>query len=384
MTLRFPSLTTEYLRYPVEARRDGAELDPSVYPVSFAFTARGVAPVEADWRDGDWEADGDARYARILVGPAGGEELADGLYDVWLRVVDGPETPVRYVDALRVGAPVAVLDPDGGLCSPWVTVADIRAMPDAAGIPEGASVDEQLAECAASASGLLFALTARLFPGVCEDTVVPFPRAGEPAPAQWGRPASGNRLPAGGGGCGCGVRRAGCRCRGATHVGLGRFPVLNVLEVRLDGEVLADGWRLDEARWLVRLPDGDRRPRHWPCCPRDDLPPTEAGTFYVTFAWGAPVPAAGALAAKVLACHLALAQGLGSGECKLPARVVSYVRQGVQVSRMDPMSLLKDGKTGLWQIDLFLDTYNPTRALAATQVFVPGEAPEVTRPGTRG
>lgn len=272
-------------------------------------------------------------------------------------------------------------DPAAEPCAPWADVAGLRALPDAASIPEDDDTDAQLAELLDVASGLLFVLSARMFPGVCEDTVVPFPRPAVPPPARWGRPASGATLPRDQGGCGCSRRSAGCRCRGATHVGLGRFPVIDVTEVMLDGEPLADGWRLDDARWLVRLPDEQGQTRRWLCCPNDLLPATELGTFYVTFTWGAQPPPAGVLAAKVLACHLALAQGLGAGECKLPARVVSYVRQGVQVSRTDPLSLLKDGKTGLWQIDLFLDAYNPTRALAPTQVFVPGEDPEVTRPG---
>lgn len=101
------SPTKEYIRVAVSATEAGADVDVSALPVSFAFTAIGAEP--ASWTGGAWETDAttdpDTYYARILVsgtGGGGGVELADGRYDVWVKVTDNPEVPARRVGRLIV------------------------------------------------------------------------------------------------------------------------------------------------------------------------------------------------------------------------------------------------------------------------------------------
>lgn len=94
--LTISSLSTVYVHVPVRDVLFAA--DPTTSPVQVAFPARGVEPVESDWRAADWRTDSAVTppvyYARCLVGPMGTVQLADGLYDVWVRVTDNPERPV--------------------------------------------------------------------------------------------------------------------------------------------------------------------------------------------------------------------------------------------------------------------------------------------------
>jgi hypothetical protein len=53
-----------------------------------------------------WESDTSTTpttfYARILVGPGGSVELAEGLWSCWVKVSDSPEALVRNAGYLRV------------------------------------------------------------------------------------------------------------------------------------------------------------------------------------------------------------------------------------------------------------------------------------------
>lgn len=102
MTLRLAAGTREYVRAAVAATEDGVAVNPTSNLVQFAFRAPGATPVEADWKTGEWETSGGTYYARILLGLGGTIELAAGVYEVWLRVTDSPERPVRRVDTVLV------------------------------------------------------------------------------------------------------------------------------------------------------------------------------------------------------------------------------------------------------------------------------------------
>lgn len=96
----------EYVLVPVSLKESGLLIDPTSDTVSLAFTAEGVAPVTGDWQTGTWETDAtttpDTYSARCLVGPNGDVTLAVGVYDVWVRVTDSPEVPVRKAGNLRI------------------------------------------------------------------------------------------------------------------------------------------------------------------------------------------------------------------------------------------------------------------------------------------
>lgn len=93
-SLKMNALTTEYVHVPVTAT--GELLG---YPVFFAILAKGARPTDGDWIAGSWDPDVTSSpfRARVLVGPEGGVmTLTKGAsYDVWVKVDDNPETPIR-------------------------------------------------------------------------------------------------------------------------------------------------------------------------------------------------------------------------------------------------------------------------------------------------
>lgn len=94
------SLSKEYIHVPVDASLGGTAYDPTADVVSFALPATGVAPTV--WVVGSWLTVGSTYYARVLVGPGTSFILTAGVYDVWVKVTDSPEIPVRRSGFLRV------------------------------------------------------------------------------------------------------------------------------------------------------------------------------------------------------------------------------------------------------------------------------------------
>lgn len=84
--------------------------NPTADTVEMAFPVTGVEPVGGDWKGSIWYTDTTSTptryYARCLVGTTGTSggavTLADGLYDVWVRVTDSPEVPVLKTGKLEV------------------------------------------------------------------------------------------------------------------------------------------------------------------------------------------------------------------------------------------------------------------------------------------
>lgn len=93
----------------------------------------------------------------------------------------------------------------------------------------------------------------------------------------------------------------------------------------------------------------------------------------ITYTYGALPPTAGKLAAIKLANELNLSM-IGSSDCALPARVTSVSRQGVSISVLDPQDFLEEGRTGLYEVDLFLKAFNPDNAKKKSKLFVPGRS----------
>jgi len=93
-----------------------------------------------------------------------------------------------------------------------------------------------------------------------------------------------------------------------------------------------------------------------------------AGCVTVQYEYGAPPPSAGRLAALKLANELVEALDPG-GSCALPARVTSVSRQGVSWTLLDNQDFLENGRTGIYEVDLFLKTYNPAGALRPARVY---------------
>lgn len=90
----------------------------------------------------------------------------------------------------------------------------------------------------------------------------------------------------------------------------------------------------------------------------------------VSYIWGVNPPAGGKAAAAILAQQLLYAW-TGSDECRLPKRVTNITRQGVSWTILDPQDFLNDGRTGIFEIDLFLKAVNPDKARRPARVFSP-------------
>lgn len=91
----------------------------------------------------------------------------------------------------------------------------------------------------------------------------------------------------------------------------------------------------------------------------------------VTYIYGALPPNAGIRAAIILANQLYLSE-IDSDECALPTRITSIQRQGVSITALDPQDFLLEGRTGIYEVDLFIKTYNPNQAQKKSKIIVPG------------
>lgn len=162
--------------------------------------------------------------------------------------------------------------------------------------------------------------------------------------------------------CGC---AGGCSCRAACEVPF-PTPVAAVDSVLIDGVVLDPAsYRLDSYRGIPTLvrTDGEC----WPQCQDMDVDHDEVGAFTIVYQPGDPLPEAGQIAAGLLACEfLKACQG---EECALPQQLSSLSRNGVEVTVVDPETLLEDGRTGIAQVDLWVRSVNPAGRTRRTRVL---------------
>lgn len=149
-------------------------------------------------------------------------------------------------------------------------------------------------------------------------------------------------------------------------------PAKSVTEVLVDGVVLASSKYLLERDLLVRT-DG----LLWQPYQDTTKVATQAGTWQITYVRGKDVPAAGLVAAGVLACELAAAM-LGDGSCRLPFNVQSVARNGVTIS-MDATQV-QLGMTRLPEIDSWIRVVNPSLRRSNPTVWSPDIDPDLLPP----
>lgn len=87
--------------------------------------------------------------------------------------------------------------------------------------------------------------------------------------------------------------------------------------------------------------------------------PPEHG-WYITYLSGPPPPPDGQMAADIFACQVALSR-CGGDNCVLPARLKEISREGVDMAFADPMEFLDRGQVGIYEVDLFLASVNPSK-----------------------
>lgn len=249
------------------------------------------------------------------------------------------------------------VDPEGlGVCAGWTE--NPEALRDTA---------LQLA------AGFLWAATGRQY-GVCEVTVRPMQgRLGcgpvdgyADFPVIPGQSSGGDGGPYLYGGrwynAGCGMS-----CCGALGCGIVlRGPVASVTEVKIGAEVVpASAYRVDVAQgaYVLLRTDGEC----WPFCQDVTAAPGEDGAFTVTYGQGRELPAVLQIAAAMLACEYVKA--LTGGACRLPARMTSLSRQGVEVEIESPTA--GDGLTGIPEVDSIVLMLNPSKRKSPPIVLSP-------------
>lgn len=169
--------------------------------------------------------------------------------------------------------------------------------------------------------------------------------------------------------CGC---TSSCSCTQLCEVRL-EAPVYDVLEVRVDGEVLPpEAYRVDSPALLVRTDGGC-----WPDCQDMAADCDAEGTFCVTYRTGLPLDEAAIAAVSALTCHLikGCTGGGGSCGCRANPNITRLQRQGVDLEFTDPALLYAEGRTGIREVDLWLTAVNPDRLSRPSRVLSPDYRP---------
>lgn len=214
------------------------------------------------------------------------------------------------------------------------------------------------------ATYIIWAATGRQY-GLCEMTVRPCGRQCSNCPSGWFYDWDGGTwAPYIWNGewrnCWCGGNGPGgcCTCDPDCQVYL-PGPVQSIVSVRVDGASLpvsgASGFNyfvLDQ-QWLIRTDTTEC----WPLCADQNLGPGDPNAFEVTYLRGLPVPDILADAVGIFACEYAKA--CAGIDCRLPARIQNISRQGISISVASIEEVLKNGLTGLWEVDQVIMHVNP-------------------------
>jgi len=136
-------------------------------------------------------------------------------------------------------------------------------------------------------------------------------------------------------------------------------PILAVEEVRIGDEVLdTTGWWAQLPAGLLHRVGGTSWPEHG---------------LQVRYRYGIPPPAGGVRSAILLTVELGKAWARDSS-CRLPKRIQTITREGVSVGFFDKFEGLDAGRTGIFDIDLWINSVNPSRLRRRPRVWSPDTA----------
>jgi hypothetical protein len=128
-------------------------------------------------------------------------------------------------------------------------------------------------------------------------------------------------------------------------VAIGAVPIFSVANISLVGGASTVGFVVTQAGCLA-----------------------DPGTWHITYEYGKPVPEEGRFVAAIFACQIALNQ-CGADGCILPQRLKEITRQGVEMAFADPLEFLDQGKVGIYEVDLWLESVNPKRITRRARVY---------------
>lgn len=161
---------------------------------------------------------------------------------------------------------------------------------------------------------------------------------------------------------GCGCSGDSCSCSALSEAVL-PGPVGDIASVWLDGVELApSAYRVDDGNRLVRTDGGT-----WPACQDLSLDFDGVGAFAVIYYQGAAPDEVISRAAGVLAVEYY--KSCTGGKCRLPAGVRTITRQGIAMEVQ--ASLFSDGITGITEVDVVVNRYNPNHLKMAPVVYSP-------------
>jgi hypothetical protein len=233
---------------------------------------------------------------------------------------------------------------------PYVTPAEVIACCKTA--ENMAEDDDRVIDAIDDASLVIYYLTGKQFGGTCQATVRP---------------------PCLSGSCGCGCT--------PNQIDIGLWPVTDLVSVRYDGVVYTDAsdptvgslFHVTEHRYLARK-DGDAflSGNQWAVAGSAQDTADNGYTFEVTVEYGLTVPRLVKRAAKRMACEL-LKACCNDASCKLPERVTSVTRSGLTMDVKSAEDLLRDGRTGIYEVDLAIQVFNPSKLQSPSFVFMPNK-----------
>jgi hypothetical protein len=232
------------------------------------------------------------------------------------------------------------------VCAPWATPEDLPG--DLPALPTGVTWGDLLLW----ATEVLWALSGRRWSGTadggCEASAELHP---EPSGCAW-------RTSAGWPGLWPGPHYVSA---GNAVVQLPHDETTEVTSVVVAGGAFSS-WR-QEGAWLFRTDGLDWR----------------GHSVVITYRWGLAPPALGVRQCVVLALEFGRALA-GDAKCRLPKRTTNVTRQGVSMTLIDPQTFLKDGKTGLTDVDLWLASVNPKASPERGSAWSP-DLPRARRSG---
>ncbi len=247
-----------------------------------------------------------------------------------------------------------------GFCSWPVTIPDDMSV-------EWAAFDVAVRERAELLAGrVLWTLTGQVF-GLCPTKLRPCWQP-DMTVSTYGRPGRAGAYWSGllntadsTGRCSCSTD---CRFVGVDRVAL-PGPVSSIIEVTINGVVVApSAYRVQNRRWLRRV-DGQWWPQHQDLNLADDA----VGAFAITYQRGIAVPAEGQLVAGILAMEFA--RGLLGRQCSLPTGATSVSRQGISVELADMREWFTNGLTGIEPVDLWIMAVNPYKSKRPAKIISP-------------
>lgn len=244
---------------------------------------------------------------------------------------------------------------DDAPCDSFATAEDILAV-DACITGDESCPDYDLIDAALEeATQLLYLLSGRQIYGICTDTVRPTRDLKCPKPMSV-----------------FGWRLGTCdECCTVSSIKLAG-PVVSIDAVLIDGEELpVSGYSLMDGDRLVRMRDAEQKRQRWPRCQMLDLPPTEVGTFAITYTHGKAVDSITKRATVDMAIELIKLSRNETSRLRLPSNTTAVTRQGVSLSMQNRTDMIREAGSTIESVAQFMAVHNPTNQRVPTFVWSP-------------